>query len=217
MLRRNFLFVLIAGVGWVVFVGCRGEAARSAHITRAQMNSGAAVAINEAGHIPRNATHSRPLRRDTPHESFLSTYNNPEEGISFRYPRNYSLEEGDIEEHSRTWLKCFVTDDSPRFARLAERFLGTTIDSPSCVCPDELYSGALSQIITHYPERQATRMRGILAHSADEDRVLACDRQRRWILRMPRIVRHDDALSAAQDLTRVVRGHGPLELDMDCF
>src|SRR5882762_3950653 len=100
MLRRNLLFVLIAGVGWVGFAGCRGEAARSPHATRAQMNSGAAVPINEAGHIPRKATHSRPLRRDTPHESFLATYNNPEEGISFRYPRNYSLEEGDIEERS---------------------------------------------------------------------------------------------------------------------
>jgi hypothetical protein len=100
MLPRNLLFVLIAGVGWVGFAGCRGEAARSPHATRAQMNSGATVAMNEAGHIPRNATHSHPLRRNTTHESFLSTYNNPEEGISFRYPRNYSLEEGDIEEHS---------------------------------------------------------------------------------------------------------------------
>ena len=100
MLRRNLLFVLIAGVGWVVFAGCRGEAARSPHVTRAQMNSGAAVPINQGGHIPRSAIHSRSLRRDTPHESLLSTYNNPEEGISFRYPRNYYLEEGDIQERS---------------------------------------------------------------------------------------------------------------------
>jgi hypothetical protein len=40
------------------------------------------------------------LHRDTPHDAFLSTYNNPEEGISIRYPRNYSLEEGDVQEHS---------------------------------------------------------------------------------------------------------------------
>jgi hypothetical protein len=65
----------------------------------AQMSS-SAIPINEARQIPRNATHARNLRRDNPHESFLSTYNNPEEGISFRYPRNYSLEEGDIQEHS---------------------------------------------------------------------------------------------------------------------
>jgi len=30
----------------------------------------------------------------------LATYHNPEEGISFRYPRNYSLEEGDVQERS---------------------------------------------------------------------------------------------------------------------
>ncbi len=100
MLRRNLLFVLIAGVGWVGFAGCRGEAARSPQAMRAQISSSAAVPINEARQIPRNATHARPLRRDTPHESFLSTYNNPEEGISFRYPRNYSLEEGEIQERS---------------------------------------------------------------------------------------------------------------------
>jgi hypothetical protein len=40
------------------------------------------------------------LHRDTPHDAFLSTYNNPEQGISIRYPRNYSLEEGDLLEHS---------------------------------------------------------------------------------------------------------------------
>ena len=100
MLRRNLLFVLIVGVGWVSFAGCRGEAMRSPHSMPAQMSSSAAIPINEARHTPRNATHRHSFRRDTPHESFLSTYNNPEEGISFRYPRNYSLEEGDIQERS---------------------------------------------------------------------------------------------------------------------
>jgi hypothetical protein len=33
-------------------------------------------------------------------ESPLSQYHNPDYGISFRYPRNYALEEGDIQEHS---------------------------------------------------------------------------------------------------------------------
>jgi glutamate racemase len=49
---------------------------------------------------------------------------------------------GDLQEHSRQWLQCSVTDDSPRFAKLAERFLGMTIDAPTCVCPDELYGTA---------------------------------------------------------------------------
>jgi hypothetical protein len=100
MLRHNLVFAVIAAVEWIGSAGCRGEAARIPHTAQTQASSGAAVPINEARQIPRHSTHGRPPRRDTPHESFLSTYNNPEEGISFRYPRNYSLEEGDIEEHS---------------------------------------------------------------------------------------------------------------------
>lgn len=37
-------------------------------------------------------------------------------------------------------LRCFITDDSPRFQHLASRFLGITIDPPTWVSPDELYS-----------------------------------------------------------------------------
>jgi glutamate racemase len=36
-------------------------------------------------------------------------------------------------------LQCFVTDDSPRFAELASRFLGITIAPPHWVPPAELY------------------------------------------------------------------------------
>jgi hypothetical protein len=99
MLRRNFLYVLIAAVPWMGSAGCRG-AASSAHTVQGQISSNAETPISDTRQTPRNVTHTRPLRRVTPHESFLSTYNNPEEGISFRYPRNYSLEEGDIQEHS---------------------------------------------------------------------------------------------------------------------
>jgi glutamate racemase len=37
-------------------------------------------------------------------------------------------------------LRCCVTDDPPRFARLASRFLGFEIPAPTWVSPDELYS-----------------------------------------------------------------------------
>jgi glutamate racemase len=37
-------------------------------------------------------------------------------------------------------LKCFVTDDSPRFARLAEHFLGFSVAAPTWVAPDDLYA-----------------------------------------------------------------------------
>src|SRR4051794_8025358 len=37
------------------------------------------------------------------------------------------------------WLKCFVTDDSPRFRRLASHFLGAEVDAPTWVAPEQLY------------------------------------------------------------------------------
>lgn len=39
-------------------------------------------------------------------------------------------------------LRCFVTDDSPRFGLLAARFLGEPIQPPTWVPPDEMYAVA---------------------------------------------------------------------------
>lgn len=41
-------------------------------------------------------------------------------------------------------LRCFVTDDSPKFQSLASRFLGVEIDPPTWVTPEELAAGPLS-------------------------------------------------------------------------
>ena len=38
------------------------------------------------------------------------------------------------------YLRCFVTDDPPRFQRLAPRFLGVEIEKPEWVAPEDLYS-----------------------------------------------------------------------------
>jgi len=100
MLERRFLIAVFIAVGSMKLAACSGEAARSAQISPAQRSSmgrSSTKNANEASFAGRN-THA--ARKDAPHESFLSTYNNPEEGISLRYPRNYSLEEGDLEEHS---------------------------------------------------------------------------------------------------------------------
>lgn len=39
-----------------------------------------------------------------------------------------------------SWLKTFVTDNSPCFAQLASRFLGIRIDTPTWVPPEELHA-----------------------------------------------------------------------------
>jgi hypothetical protein len=100
MLRRKLCIVFIAAAEWMASAGCREQAAISTHAGQAQVSSSAAVPNNEYRPATRNGTRARPSRSDAQHQSFLSTYNNPEEGISFRYPRNYSLEEGEVEEHS---------------------------------------------------------------------------------------------------------------------
>ncbi|MCY2953489.1 MAG: glutamate racemase [Planctomycetota bacterium] len=41
-------------------------------------------------------------------------------------------------------LRCFVTDDPPRFASLASRFLGLRVDNPTLVSLDDLHSAAAS-------------------------------------------------------------------------
>src|ERR1700738_97977 len=100
MLRLRLLVVLMVAVSSVELGGCGGEAARLAQTTGAQASSTAADPGKNAGQVSLAARHARPLHKDTSHETFLSTYHNPGEGISFRYPRNYSLEEGEVQERS---------------------------------------------------------------------------------------------------------------------
>jgi hypothetical protein len=100
MLERRLLVALMIAIGSMRLAACSGEAARSAKISHTQRSSpaaGPAQNTGETSFVPTNPHH---FRKDTSHETFLSTYNNPQEGISLRYPRNYSLEEGDVEEHS---------------------------------------------------------------------------------------------------------------------
>jgi hypothetical protein len=43
-----------------------------------------------------------------------------------------------IAELRRGRLRCYVTDESPRFATLAARFLGAPVDRPTLVPPEDL-------------------------------------------------------------------------------
>ena len=45
-----------------------------------------------------------------------------------------------LEPSPHPWLRCYVTDDSPRFAILASRFLGIAVRQPEVVLPDVLYA-----------------------------------------------------------------------------
>jgi hypothetical protein len=100
MLERRFLAALLVAIGSMKLAACSGEAARSAQISPTQRSSVGTSSSKPASEASFVARYTHPSRKDAPREAFLSRYNNPEEGISLRYPRNYSLEEGDLEEHS---------------------------------------------------------------------------------------------------------------------
>jgi glutamate racemase len=46
---------------------------------------------------------------------------------------------------AESWLQCYVTDDSPRFAMLASRFLGINVLPPELVSPDALFANATAE------------------------------------------------------------------------
>jgi hypothetical protein len=80
--RRSIAFLLIVSAVWLS--GCH-----SIHAQAAPTQSPAAIA--EAKPVP--------VAKHAGRDSALSVYNNPTYGISFRYPRNYSLDEAlDSEE-----------------------------------------------------------------------------------------------------------------------
>ncbi len=100
MKGRALLIVLVVAGGSIGLTGCGGEAARSAQVTRAQTSSAGAGPDKNTSQASRAIRPPRPSRKEFAREASLSPYYNPEEGISFRYPRNYSLEEGDVQESS---------------------------------------------------------------------------------------------------------------------
>ncbi len=93
-ISRALLFaVLLSAMG---LSGCPGDGTHPAAATHP--NATSVASPNTTGGLAVRRGH--PATKSPPRESFLSTYSNPEQGISFRYPRYYALEEGDLEEHS---------------------------------------------------------------------------------------------------------------------
>jgi hypothetical protein len=100
MLGRVLFIVVVVALGSIELAGCGGEAARSAQTTGAQTSAAGAGSNKNTSQAPLATRPARPSQREFARQTSLSIYHNPEEGISFRYPRNYSLEEGDVQESS---------------------------------------------------------------------------------------------------------------------
>ena len=86
--------LVLAGILWLG--GCPGR-------TSPSVSTGVPVAAQlgntMATSLPRGAGGSRHADKHSSDWS-MTTYSNPEYGLTFRYPRDYALEEGEVDEHS---------------------------------------------------------------------------------------------------------------------
>jgi hypothetical protein len=96
MTISRFLLLAMLAASATLVSGCPGDGSHPAIAMRPNANS---VAAPDKTH-DLVTSHGRPATKGASREAFLSTYSNPEQGVSFRYPRYYALEEGELEEHS---------------------------------------------------------------------------------------------------------------------
>jgi hypothetical protein len=94
ILRTLLFAVLLASATGLV--GCPGDGSHRTIATHPNA-SPAASPDKTHGLVTRDG---RAAMKGAPREYALSSYSNPDEGISFRYPRYYALEEGEVEERS---------------------------------------------------------------------------------------------------------------------
>jgi hypothetical protein len=96
MIRRGWLLAIVVVPASISLVGCPGSDASLAKmpITRLADASGPS-----ATNLPLKAARSPHSAKQAVDWS-QAQYTNPEYGLSLRYPRDYALEEGEVDEHS---------------------------------------------------------------------------------------------------------------------
>lgn len=93
VLHRSLLAVVMVATS--VFAGCSG-----AHSNGNDAGQGSAIQTAKSARQARSRNSSRRINESDLSRISLSVYENPEQGVSLLYPRNYALEEGNIVEHS---------------------------------------------------------------------------------------------------------------------
>jgi hypothetical protein len=79
--------------GFIVVAGWSSKAAPKTDRKTVAMLTGAAP-------VAQAPLAMKPVARPAPRESPLSTYSNPDYGLTFQYPRNYPLDEGPLDEET---------------------------------------------------------------------------------------------------------------------
>jgi hypothetical protein len=134
--RRWILWALVAGlvVGCFAVVGYVGKAAPKTKRTSVAPLAG----------IAQRPLEKKPVARPAPRESSVSTYASPEYGVTLRYPRNYPLDEGPLDE---------VTEDAGGLRTQSEleseqpgAILVATIAIPEDSFPNTTFAGGSVQV-----------------------------------------------------------------------
>jgi hypothetical protein len=125
MIQWKAFPVLILSVSVLGLAGCSGRAA----------------APEKNAHREATASQSpRTAPKTTPREGAFSVYNDPEYGVSFRYPRNYALEEGELEEPvPGARSQAELADEQPGAVLVA------TVVIPEDAYPNTSFSGGSLQ------------------------------------------------------------------------
>jgi hypothetical protein len=134
--KRWILWALVMGLagGSFAVIGYVGKAAPKEKGTSVAPLAG----------IAQRPLEKKPVARPVPRESSSSTYANPEYGVTFRYPRNYPLDEGPLDE---------VTEDAGGLRTQADleseqpgAILVATIAVPEDSFPNTTFAGGSVQV-----------------------------------------------------------------------
>src|SRR5436305_13304445 len=97
MYKNRILTAVCSARSAVSLAGCPGDSARA---QKWEGRTTTTARAENAQTLPPRKDHPHAARKGAGKEAFLSTYNNPDEGITLRYLRNYLLDEGEVPEQS---------------------------------------------------------------------------------------------------------------------
>jgi hypothetical protein len=149
--KRSIGFVLVLST--ISFSGCRSSHANPApsHAVSAAISAGKTF---DARSVQQSRTPATP--KHPPRDSALSVYNNPAYGVSFRYPRNYSLEEDDLDAGSALKTQQQLQAEQPGSILIA------TIEIPDDAYPNTTFVAGHLQFAVN-PQATAETCRSFVA------------------------------------------------------
>jgi hypothetical protein len=121
-------------VGGLVVAGCSSKAASKAEQKTTAMLAG----------VPQRPLERRPVAKPAPRESAVSTYTNLDYGVTFRYPRNWALDEGPLDEDTMDRVSG-VRSQQELESEQAGGVLAATIVVPDDAFPNTTFAGGSVQ------------------------------------------------------------------------